>query len=345
MRVALFNTIVPFIRGGAEIQVDDLYDELVKRGHSVTLFRIPWTNNYNNLPLLTQTVKLLNFDAYDKVIVIKFPTFSVLHRHKVIWMCHQFRQVYDLWNKEYGLSDKNEHHIALKKIIEVIDNTDIPSSENVFTNGDETSRRLKVYNKIHSAPIYPPVSKSEIFYFESVGDYFYYPSRVSELKRQLLAIQAMKYTKTDVKLVISGICESEEYLNAINKELKNPRTEKKVTFINKWITEEEKCSFMANALGCVFVPHNEDYGYITLEAFLSKKAVITCKDSGGPTYFVEDGINGYVAESDPKSIAKAMDKMYLDRKNAEQMGKNGYQKILDLNITWDSSIRRLLECE
>lgn len=345
MRVALLNTIVPFIRGGAEILVDDLYRQLIKRGHSVTLFRIPWTDDYMGLPLLMQAIKLLNFDAYDKIIVIKFPTFSVVHRDKVVWMCHQFRQVYDLWNQEYGLSDSSEENCALKEIITTSDNNDLCSAKKIYTIGDETSRRLFVYNNIKSGLIYPPVSNPDIFYFESVGDYLYYPSRVSELKRQLLAVQAMKYTKTNVKLIISGLSESESYYNRICQELEDPDIGKKVKYINEWVSDEEKSRLMANSLGCVFIPHNEDYGYITLEAFLAKKSVITCKDSGGPTFFVEDGKNGYVTESDPKSIAIAIDELYSNREKAKKMGENGYQKILDLNITWDSTIERLLELD
>ncbi len=345
MRIALFNTMSPFIYGGAEALVDNLYVELQKRGHDVTLFRIPWLDDYMRLPLLVQAVKLLKFDAYDRVIVFKFPTFSVIHKNKVLWMCHQFRQVYDLWNKEYGLSEKFMDHKAIKEVITLIDNNDIGSSKHIFTIGDETSRRLRVYNNINSEVIYPPVNELEKYYFESVGDYLYYPSRITSLKRQLLSIEALRYTKTNVKLVISGSCEQIDYLEKINEAAKNPKIAKSLKFINKWITDEEKCRFMANSLGCIFIPYNEDYGYITLEAFLSKKPVITCTDSGGPVYFVKEGKNGYVADPDPKSIAQAMDKLYNDRKLAEEMGNNGFKCITDLNITWDETIRRLLLCE
>jgi glycosyltransferase involved in cell wall biosynthesis len=44
----------------------------------------------------------------------------------------------------------------------------------------------------------------------------------------------------------------------------------------------------------LFAPYQEDYGYVTLEAFLSRKPVITARDSGGTLEFVEDGVNGYV---------------------------------------------------
>lgn len=345
MRIAIFNTMTPFVKGGAEILVDDLYSKLIKKGHSVTIFRVPFPNDYEVKHLeLVNSVKMLNFDDYDRVICIKYPTFSVLHRNKIIWMCHQFRQVYDLWNLEFGLKDV-DYNRAIKTAVTIIDNNDISNSSKIFTISDEATRRLSVYNNINSEILFPPVSNEKSFYYESTGDYLFYPSRITDLKRQLLAIQAMEYTKSDVKLVISGICENKDYLAEIEKTMRIPKIAKSVKFINSWITDEEKCNYMANSLGCVFIPHNEDYGYITLEAFLSKKAVITCKDSGGPTYFVDDERTGFVVDPNPKSIAEAMDRLYNDSKLATIMGQNGYDKILDLNITWDETIRRLLVCE
>ncbi len=48
----------------------------------------------------------------------------------------------------------------------------------------------------------------------------------------------------------------------------------------------------------VYPPFDEDFGYVTLEAFLARKPVVTCTDSGGPNEFVVDGVNGYVCEPD-----------------------------------------------
>lgn len=99
---------------------------------------------------------------------------------------------------------------------------------------------------------------------------------------------------------------------------------------------------MANALGCLFIPYNEDYGYITLEAFYSSKPVITCNDSGGPCDFVKDGETGYIVEPSAEKLAIAMDCLYDNKDNAELMGNKAYEEIIERNITWDETIRRLL---
>ena len=48
------------------------------------------------------------------------------------------------------------------------------------------------------------------------------------------------------------------------------------------MTEEEKRALYAHAVGVLFPPVDEDYGYVTLEAMLASKPLITCTDSGAP---------------------------------------------------------------
>lgn len=344
MRVALFNTIVPFIKGGAEILVDDLYNQLTERGHSVTLFRIPWTNNYNNLPLLTQTVKLLNFDGYDIVIAFKFPVYCVIHRKKVLWMFHQFRQIYELFGLEYGITDNLEGN-AIKYCIEKIDCNDIKNAKTVFTNAAEVTNRLKKYNGIESTILNPPLQDYEKYNCKEYGDYIYYPSRITGFKRQLLAVQAMKYVKSKVRLQISGKCDQPGYFEEIQKEIKKHNLTN-VKIENRWISDEEKRTIMSSSLAVLYIPYKEDScGFVTMEGFYSKKPVISCTDSGGTVEFIDEGKTGFFVEPDPKQLAVVMDKLYFDKEMTKQMGKAAYEEIIKRDITWDKTIRRLLECE
>jgi len=343
MKIALFNGMSPFIRGGAEILVDDLYDELKKRGHSVTLFRIPFPNNYE-MPLMQTMLaaKLFDFSEYDRVIAFKFPAFYAVHPGKVLWIFHQFRQVYELYNKEYGLSDKYESHIALRQLISVSDKNSFENAKHIYTIAAEVTERMKKYNGVDSVKINPPLKDFEKYSCKAYGDYLFYPSRVTDLKRQLLLVSAMKHTKTNVKLVIAGICENDKYLSQIKSQISENALENRVVFENRWISEQEKLDYLANCLACAFIPYKEDYGFITLEGFYSSKAVLTCVDSGGPLEFVEDGKTGYITQPTPQALAEAMDKLYADRKNAEKMGQAARKEIIDRNITWDETVRRLL---
>ena len=109
-----------------------------------------------------------------------------------------------------------------------------------------------------------------------------------------------------------------------------------------WISEEQKRELYANCLGVLFPPMDEDYGYVTLEAMLSSKPVITCADSGGPLEFVVDRQTGLVADSVPEPLARAMDAVWADRRCAAAMGEAGRARYADLKISWENVVERLL---
>ena len=96
----------------------------------------------------------------------------------------------------------------------------------------------------------------------------------------------------------------------------------------------------ARALGVIYAPFDEDYGYVTLEAFLAAKPVITATDSGGTLEFVRDGVNGFVCEPDAVALAAAIDRLAADRSLAERLGRAG--RSVAQAITWDGVIEQLL---
>jgi glycosyltransferase involved in cell wall biosynthesis len=108
------------------------------------------------------------------------------------------------------------------------------------------------------------------------------------------------------------------------------------------ISEEEKRQRYANCLAVIFPPLDEDYGYVTLEAMLSSKSVITCSDSGGPLEFVIHDQTGLIAAPTPQSLAAAMDAIWGDRRHAAAMGDNGRERFQNLRITWENVVGKLL---
>jgi glycosyltransferase involved in cell wall biosynthesis len=59
------------------------------------------------------------------------------------------------------------------------------------------------------------------------------------------------------------------------------------------VSEQQKLDHYARCRAVYFAPKNEDYGFITLEAMSSSKAVLTASDSGGPTeQVVERQVDG-----------------------------------------------------
>ena len=90
----------------------------------------------------------------------------------------------------------------------------------------------------------------------------------------------------------------------------------------------------------MFPPFDEDYGYVTLEAFLARKPVVTTVDAGGPLEFVEDGVTGFVVDPTPEAIGGAIARLASDAALAQSLGDAGYERARA--ITWDGVVDRLM---
>ena len=93
-------------------------------------------------------------------------------------------------------------------------------------------------------------------------------------------------------------------------------------------------------LGVVYAPFDEDFGYVTLEAFLARKPVITATDAGGPLEFVVDGENGAVVDPTPEAVGAAFARLHADRAGAAALGDAGHARAAA--VTWDGVIDRLV---
>lgn len=346
MKIAILNTLIPFIYGGAEIHADSLKRKLIEYGHEAQVIRTPpfsyWPlDNIIDGIMAARLTRLINIDM---MIGMKFPSYLIPHENKKIWLQHQFRQAYDFANTPYDPFTPDGHSQRIKQTIIETDNFYLkPLEGKIFTISQTTADRLKKYNSINATPLYPPIVNEELYYLGECGNYLFYPSRVNAAKRQKLLVEAIQYTKSNVKLVLAGKGDTPQDEEEILRLIEKYNVKEKVKYLNYFITEKEKVDLYANSLGVVFIPIDEDYGYITIEAFVSSKPVITCTDSGCPASFVHNGQCGYVVDSNVQELAAAMDRLFNDTKSATEMGQNAKLRLRELNINWNTVIERLLQ--
>lgn len=345
MKIIVASTIVPFINGGGTFIVDWLIEKLKEYGHEADELKIPFSSNFNMF--LKQGIGLRMYhleDFCDRLICIRMPSYYIPHPDKYLWFIHHYREIYDLWGTELDTLPKDEKALANRECIKRMDDIALPEAKKIYTNSQIISRRLKKYNNIESAPVYPPLLHPEQFFCETYGNMILYTSRICVPKRQHLAIEAMRYTKTPVKLYLCGKSENEGYTKRLRTMIREYNLEKRVTFEDRWYSEEEKAKLTANSLACLYIPFDEDsYGYPSLEAHQSNKAVISCVDSGGTDELILDGENGWLEESSPIKLAKRFDELYENKKLAEKMGNRGKTRLDELNINWDYVIERFTE--
>ena len=341
MKIIIASTIWPFAEGGGTLIVDWLEQKLKEYGHQVDVVKIPFFSNYKEMLKQITALRLYHLeDVCDRLICVRMPSYLIQHSDKYLWFIHHYREVYDLWKTEWGLTPKDNDMLAIREYIIRSDNVAFSEAKKIYTNSKIVSKRLMKFNNVDSEPLYPPLLSPEQFYCDGYGDYIYYSSRIAATKRQLLAVQAMKHVKTDVKLVITGKSEDPYYMEKIRKYLKKHSLDDKVKIHNEWINEDLKVNYFARCLAALYIPFDEDsYGYSSLEAHHSRKAVITCEDSGGTDELINDGENGFILKPDPEIIAEHFDRLYLDKQAAEKMGSRGLERINELDINWDNVIR------
>jgi len=115
--------------------------------------------------------------------------------------------------------------------------------------------------------------------------------------------------------------------------------EHRVTFTGR-LDDGQLVDHLARCRAVVFVPHDEDYGFVTVEAFAAGKPVITCQDSGGPLEIVRAGVNGWIVPPTPTDLARAMAEAMDDPRLAERLGQQGVRDIA--HLTWANVVRRLV---
>ena len=156
-------------------------------------------------------------------------------------------------------------------------------------------------------------------------------------KRVELIVRALALTDRSVRLVIAGHGAARRRLDDIGGDARCRRPRSRSPAIS---TIGSSSISYAGALAVVYPPFDEDYGYVTLEAFLARKPVVTTTDAGGPLEFVEDGVNGLVAEPTAESIAAAIARLAADRSLARRLGEAGFERARQ--ITWDGVVDRLV---
>ena len=343
MRIALCSSFVPFVYGGARNIVDWLQAMLEEQGHHVEKIYLPEMDTPDLLFQQMMAYRWLDLSMADRVICFRPQAHLISHPHKILWFIHHIRSFYDLWGTPYQACPDDFKHRGIRDALHHVDTVGLSEAKIIFTNSQIVSDRLQLYNKVDSEVLYPPVFQPERFYCAEFNNEIVCICRLEHHKRQHLLIDAMQYVKTPVRLRLCGFSSSPEYADELAKKITKLKLHDQVSLENRWISEEEKIEYLAHCLAAAYVPVDEDsYGYPSVEASHALKPILTTIDSGGVLELIEDGVNGYVTAADPKALAEAMDKLYLNRAKTIMMGKRAAERLVTLNISWQHVLERLL---
>jgi glycosyltransferase involved in cell wall biosynthesis len=341
MRVVVAEARVPFARDGAELHAQSLVAQLQLRGHDAERVALPFRGRKSELLEEACAWRMLNLSTsnarpVDLLIATRFPTWFARHPRKIVWLIHQHRPAYDLYGTPYSDFTDGEQDTRLRAQLTALDSKMFAESERIFANAQNTADRVRRFNGVEARPLYHPPPIADRLRGGPYGDYILLVSRLEPLKRVDLAIHAMAHVERPIRLTIVG---DGSQRAALERAAAQSGAADRIAFTGA-LWGESVAELYAGALAVIYPPFDEDYGYVTLEAFLAAKPVITATDSGGPLEFVRDGVNGFISEPDPTAFAASVNEIAADRSLAERLGHAGQS--LARTITWDGIIEQLL---
>ena len=365
---------VHFIVGGAEKLWLGLFTAFNRfTQHPCELFKIPADEfSFWGLVDSYKYFYQLDLSEFDMVISSKYPAWMCQHPNHLVYLMHTLRGLYDLYGDqpihlkdttpgiqyvwdmlenpatdistifdalEYLRKTEDPNLLAftfpgpfIRRIIHALDTRAMQKARNIMTIAETVAKRKSYFPPNASVEIlYPPTTLQNLY--NSGYEYFFTVSRLDYAKRIDLLIQAYLQANVQIPLKIAGTGPHEQALR--NLAQGDPRIE----FLG-FVSDVELEKLYSRAYAVPFIPAQEDFGLITLEAMQCSKAVITCTDSGGSTEFVNDK-TGYLCQPSVTALAEAI---RHTAQNPEDVKTRGIQaKHLVSNITWEKTVAHISE--
>jgi len=342
-RVLVVTSGALFVRGGHLVIAEQTCAALRRAGFLADMLITPQNRFGRQLSAyaatwLTDVGETADGQPVDQVISFRFPSYAVRHPRHVCWLNHRMREYYDLWERfTRGLGRKGKLKEGVRRrLFHTLDRWLLTRNVTRLVAQSRTIQsRLHRFGKIPSELLYPPAPERP-YRTEGYGDFVFAVSRLHPLKRLGLLVEAAGLMKDrSLRFKIAGDGEERPHLE---ERIRALGLEGRVELLGA-VSDAELVDHYARCRAVFFAPWNEDYGFVTLEAFRSGKAVLTTGDSGGPAELVRPNANGFVSEPTPEGVAEALDAVARDRGLAERLGQAALTEAAP--HTWERAVQEL----
>lgn len=335
MKIIVTGAQIPFARGGAELLMENLVAALRQAGHDAELVRQPSAWDRVRIFDAALAWRLAPIDA-DLVIATNFPSYFVRHDNKVVWLCHQHRGAYDGEGTAWSDFDGSPKATEAKRRLVEWDQVAFNESKRVFTISQVVTERLRSFNGLPSTPLYHPPPLAEQLHAGEYGPYVFSAMRLEANKRPGPLVDSIASTAALGSLRLAGVgSQHDSLLTAARAQNIADRVH-----LLGFVSDEDLVDEFANCSAVLYAPFDEDYGYVTLQAFLARKPVITSHDAGGVLEWVEDGVTGFVTDGSPEALGEASTRLLKDPTLARRMGEAGYERARSLR--WSDVVETLV---
>lgn len=328
--------------GGVETVVKQ-YAENLGEGFDVTVLCIKKRFSFKTEQEEVNGVKIIRCSSLGSFwsMPVSFSFFWVFLRYYKSYDILHFHEPFPLASMlSFIISKKNKIVItwhsdiikqkAIKRIVEIFQRKLCEKATLIFTTSPnllEFSSILKEFrDKVYILPLSIPSNKS---ISKQDNDYILYLGRLAYYKGINVLLEAYEIANTNLELFIVGSGEkdiTEDILEHCAK------TSKKIRFINKFVTEEEKDEFFKRCSFFVLpsIAASEAFAIIQLEAMIHGKAVINTDLPTGVPFVSLDGRTGItVASNNQHELANALDKLTENVDLRQALGSNGHKRVIE----------------
>ncbi|OGY27057.1 MAG: hypothetical protein A2Z11_00920 [Candidatus Woykebacteria bacterium RBG_16_43_9] len=299
----LYYRIPPEKYGGTERVVHYLTEELVKRGHDVTLFASGDSETRAKLvPIVPKELR--------EQTPISHVNHTILEVAKVYRQAENFDLIHNNAYPDYLVLPA-----AKSSSTPTVTTVHLPVQEDVkriFQNYKNLpfvsiSKRMRksLPGLNYVATIYHGIPTQAFPFRKTVGDFLLFVGRISEQKGTHTAIEVAE--KLSMKLVIAAKLDPTDSLDYFNEKIKPKLKNKNITWVGE-VDERQRNILMSKAL-CLLNPINweEPFGLVMIEAMATGCPVVVF-NHGSASELVINGKTGFIV-NDINEIVEAIKKV------------------------------------
>lgn len=322
MRIAqvapLFESVPPARYGGTERVVWWLTEELIRRGHDLTLFASGDSRTSGRLsPVLRRALRLAGSTLLDAGVLHAVavtramqasPPFDLIHTH-VDWIGPAFAaySAAPIVTTLHGRLDLPEARAL---------GAAFPAAPLIAIS---RSQRSDLPHANWAATIHHGLPLDAVSFRPEAGDYLLFVGRISREKRPDLAVLAAHAAGLPLKIAakVNGNADDKEYWECVMRPLLATHGDQ-VELLGE-VGDDRKGELMAGARALLFpADWPEPFGLVAIEASAAGTPVIALPNGALPE-IVEDGRNGFLVGSLEEMTAAIRSTGTLDRHECRQV--------------------------
>jgi glycosyltransferase involved in cell wall biosynthesis len=316
MRIAqvapLFESVPPRLYGGTERVVSILTEELVRQGHSVTLFASGDSRTRGQLNAICENSLRLNQTQSDGW------AFHCLQLDRVARLAHLFDIIH--FHTDY-FHFPLSRALSLSQITTLHGRLDTPGLSPLYDEFSDmpvvsisNAQRKPLPRANWVGTVHHGLPSNLYTFHGKAGHYLAFLGRVSPEKRLDRAIEVAKAAQIKIRIAAKvDIADQDYFEKTIQPLLDHPLVE----FVGE-IDDAQKSDFLGNAIALLFpIDWPEPFGLVMIESMACGTPVIAWRCGSVPE-IIESGRTGFIVDNTSDAIAAVHHTISLDRSACRQ---------------------------